>query len=205
MIEILLGGVVGFAFATVTEGYFLMGRAQRLMTHAELLLSASAALLATVPGKSAPPTAASPDDQPRPWWQRLRRLAELREQSEDEAAGGSLRTPDGSDSEARTGTTSPVASPADDLVTVDDVDLARWQDDGGQEPEPVDPAPIDPPTVEDLRQAWTVPPPAADTPVLDEVDLMLARFTFAAGGRRPSRPAPLLARDRRRRRRLTWP
>lgn len=73
MIEFLLGALITFAIGTSLECYFLIGRAQLLLNHAELLLGAAARLLSRVAGTSATPTIAPADLQPRRWWQRLRK------------------------------------------------------------------------------------------------------------------------------------
>lgn len=74
MITFLVGALVACAIGVVIEGYFVIGRAQLLLNHAEQLLAVGAQLLAATPGKSAPHTDAPPDLQPRTWWQELRRL-----------------------------------------------------------------------------------------------------------------------------------
>jgi hypothetical protein len=109
----LLGGILAFAVATAAECYLLLGRVQLLFNQAELILRALHTLLREVPTKSAQQTLAAIDEKPRPWFQTLRRLADLREHLE------------------RVG-----ADELEDQVPEEpqdvDVELARWADDGGQ-------------------------------------------------------------------------
>lgn len=61
--------------------YWLTGRVQRLLTHAEQLQAAGSALLSLVPGKSAPRTEAPPDVVPKRWWGKLIASADARERA----------------------------------------------------------------------------------------------------------------------------
>jgi hypothetical protein len=70
VVTFLLGALVGLAVGIVGEGYWLMGRAQRLLTGQEHLQAAAERLLAAVPSKSAPRTDGS-HEKPRAWWQKL--------------------------------------------------------------------------------------------------------------------------------------
>lgn len=79
MTAILLGALLFAALATAVECYFVIGRAQRLMTYAEQLIAAVSSLLALAPTKSAPPTEAPKDVRPRAWWKRLRALDDVPE------------------------------------------------------------------------------------------------------------------------------
>lgn len=71
----LLGAILFMGLFTIAEGYFLIGRVQRLMDHAEQLQGAGARLLALIPGKSAP-TSDGSGEQPHRRWHKLRNLPE---------------------------------------------------------------------------------------------------------------------------------
>lgn len=113
MTTFLLGGILVFAVATTVECYLLLGRAQLLFTHAELILRALHTLLREVPSKSAQRTVAAIDEEPRRWFQTFRRLAELGDHLAEVAAAVDVQEPPD--------------EPQDDV----DVELARWADDGG--------------------------------------------------------------------------
>jgi hypothetical protein len=215
MTNVLLGGILCFAVATTIEAYLLLGRVQLVMTHAELILRALHTLLREVPSKSARRTVAAIDEKPRPWFQTLRRLAELRDWLDLVFQPTPLD--DGDVDE--------------DLVDEDahdlDEQLDRWADDGGApaledvkdtltavgpvagdvdtEPETTvdeDTTPTEtfdriPATAPfervDLAGGLRLPPegreptePPRSPPIVDEVDLQLVRFGLrTAEGHRP--------------------
>lgn len=182
MTGFLLGGILAFTVATAVECYLLLGRVQLLFNHAELILRALHTLLRDVPGKSAEHTLAALDETPRPWFQTLRRLAELGRHL-DQVAG--------------------VDEPVEQLVedaedpVEDDPELARWADDGGPDPtsegdrrrvlEPITaPAPrIDMASGLRLQRGrhaqHGAPRPTTVAADADQTDLALARFSFAEG------------------------
>jgi hypothetical protein len=106
------------AFGLILAGwlYWLTGKVMLTLTYAEQILGMGARLLSLAPGKTAPRTEADVDEQPRVWFQTLRRLADLRDRVLDAAAAI---------------LTAPAPEPDVDEDLVDDVELARWADDGG--------------------------------------------------------------------------
>lgn len=159
--------VIGILGTLILAGwlYWLTAKVLLLLTYAEQLLNAAAHLLAVVPSKSAPATPAAEDEAPRVWWSKLRALTRI---FVDAVAHEDAEQPAAADP--------------------DDVELDRWADDGGRDPDvPTAPPPAHEPATRPvpridvaggLRITNRRPRP---TPELDDVDRQLTRFRFAEG------------------------
>jgi hypothetical protein len=117
------GAILAVGLVAIVEGYILIGRAQLFLTAAEQILAALQVPLRAVPSKSARRTVAPADIRPRAWFQTLRRLGDLRDHL------SAVFEPVLLEEEPE--------DVVEDLVD-DDVELARWADDGGLIP----PAPV---------------------------------------------------------------